>query len=213
MTINFWAGWAKPWTQAQCRDYYVRSPEFTTTTALAELSGNQRSRINRWRSADAAKADDWESAQKAFRAELRQATHDKTIDNVSTDLATLETSHVEAYQLLRECAIAKVRSLKSKIDQAAKGAAMLPGIAVDSMPDEMLKADADAKAQAQAQVVKDTDVQDLRQLSTVIDLAIKGERMILGGEYEDLNNAAAAMTRAGFEIRVPSTKVVIDGLK
>ncbi|MFM2432932.1 MAG: hypothetical protein RLZZ511_4146 [Cyanobacteriota bacterium] len=211
--MNLWDSWPKPWNREQCREYFVRSTAFTTLQALADLSGVARPNLSRWRKADLDGPNDWDVAQAEFRTELRAATHDKTIDNVSTDLATLETSHVEAYQLLRECAIAKVRSLKSKIDQAGKGAAMLPGIAVDSMPDEMVKADADAKVQAQAQVVKDTDVQDLRQLSTVIDLAIKGERMILGGEYEDLNKAVQALTKAGLEVRIPSSKVLVNGLR
>jgi hypothetical protein len=195
---NFWDEWPKPWAREQCRDYYIRRPhDVPTLEQLAQISGVPYGSIKRW------KCPEWASARDEYIEQLRRSTVDKSVEAVATDLAVLEIQHVEAYQLLRQCAMAKVRALKTKIDQAADDAKIVPGIDLESLGD-LGQADREAQATAKAEVVKETDVQDLRQLSGVIDLAIKGERLILGGEYEDLNKAVAAMTRAGLKITAPN---------
>lgn len=194
-----------PWSIEQCRDYYVRRPHSAPTLKqIAAVSGVAYGTLKRW------KCREWEVARDAYIFELRQATTEKTIDKVSTDLAELEVEHVEAYSLLRHCAVAKVRALKAKIDNAAEQAKIVPGVDLTSLGD-LGQADREAEAVAQAEAVKETDVQDLRQLSAVIDLAIKGERMVLCAEYEDLNKAVAALTRAGLEIKVPRDRVAVLG--
>jgi hypothetical protein len=206
--MNFWDSWSKPWNKEQCREYFVRSPAFTTLQALADLSGVARPNLSRWRKNDTGTANDWDAAQSEFRAELRDATHDKTIESLSTSLAVLEVTHAESYATLRECAMAKVNALKVRIEAVAEQAKILPGIAIESLGPEAIKADRQAQATAQGDAIRDGDVLDLQALTNVVDKCVRGERMVLGAEYEDLNKAIAAIVRAGLEVKVPNDKVV-----
>lgn len=205
---NFWEGWSKPWTKEQCRDYYIRSPEYRSDVALAKLAGVSRGGLLKWKKAAAGGEHDWELAQSQFRAELREAVHDKTIESLSTSLAELETAHATAYKTLRECAMAKVNALKTRIDAVAEQAKILPGIAIESLGDEAVKADLQAQATAQGDAIRDSDVLDLQALTNVVDKCIRGERMVLGAEYEDLNKAVAAIVRAGLQVRNRKNEIV-----
>jgi hypothetical protein len=206
--MNFWDSWPKPWNREQCRDYYIRSPEYHSVAAMAKLSTTPRGNIVRWKKEASGGEHDWDEAQAKFRSELQQATHDKTIDALSTTLAQLETDHATAYKTLRECAMAKVNALKARIEAVAEQAKILPGIAIESLGDDAVKADLQAQATAQGEAIRDSDVLDLQALTNVVDKCIRGERMVLGAEYEDLNKAVAAIVRAGLEVKVPDDRVV-----
>jgi hypothetical protein len=206
--MNFWDSWAKPWNREQCREYFVRSPAFTTLQALADLSGVARPNLSRWRKNDVGSANDWDVAQSEFRTELRDATHDKTIESLSTSLAVLEVTHAESYATLRKCAMAKVNALKVRIEAVAEQAKILPGIDIESLGDEAVKADRQAQATAQGDAIRDSDVLDLQALTNVVDKCIRGERMVLGAEYEDLNKAVAAIVRAGLQVRNRKNEIV-----
>jgi hypothetical protein len=73
---------------------------------------------------------------------------------------------------------------------------------------ELAADDREAQAIAQEKATKDAFATDLRQLSAVIDASIKGERMVLGADYADLNKAVAALTRAGLEVRNRNEEIV-----
>ena len=206
--MNFWDDWPKPWNKEQCRDYFVRSPAFTTLQALAELSGIPRPSLSRWRKADESGEHNWDLAQSQFRSELREAVHDKTIESLSGKLAELEVTHADSYATLRKCAMAKVNALKTRIEVVAEQAKLLPGIAIESLGADAVQADRQAQAQAQGEAIRDSDVLDLQALTNVVDKCIRGERMVLGAEYEDLNKAVAAIVRAGLEVKVPDDRVV-----
>jgi hypothetical protein len=206
--MNFWEGWSKPWTKEQCRDYYIRSPEYRSDVALAKLSGVSRGNILRWKKAAASGEHNWDLAQSQFRSELREAVHDKTIDALSDKLAVLEVTHAESYATLRQCAMAKANALKTRIEMVAEQAKLLPGIAIESLGADAVQADRQAQAQAQGEAIRDSDVLDLQALTNVVDKCIRGERMVLGAEYEDLNKAVAAIVRAGLEVKVPDDRVV-----
>lgn len=124
------------------------------------------------------------------------------------NLADLEITHATAYATLRECAMAKVNALKTRIEVVAEQAKLLPGIAIESLGADAVQADRQAQAQAQGEAIRDSDVLDLQALTNVVDKCIRGERMVLGAEYEDLNKAVAAIVRAGLEVKVPDDRVV-----
>lgn len=191
------------WSKDECERRFVQGQK-VTLAALAKLSTVKLSTLKTWSS-----LGKWAEKREAFQAELSAATHVKAIDKLSTDLAQLEIEHVDAYATLRQCAMAKAKALQAKIEIVAKRSGLLPGIDVASLGDESaIEADRAAKATAQGEAIRDSDVLDLQALTNVVDKCIRGERMVLGAEYEDLNKAVAAIVRAGFEVKVPDDRVI-----
>jgi hypothetical protein len=190
------------WSKEECERRFIQG-EKITLPALSKASTVKLSTLKTWST-----KGQWIAKRETFRAELAVATHEKTIDALSTKLADLEITHATAYATIRDCAMAKVNALKVRIDLVAKQAKLMPGIATESLGDEAVQSERQAQATAQGDAIRDSDVLDLQALTNVVDKCIRGERMVLGAEYEDLNKAVAAIVRAGLEVKVPDDRVV-----
>lgn len=192
----------RKWTKDECERRYVHGAKISLN-ALSKESGVNYSTLKSWSS-----GGQWKTKREEFQVDLNQAAREKTIDKLSTDLAQLEIDHVNDYSTLRGCAMAKVKALKARLDRVAEQAKRVDGIDMSSLGEDVVREEAQAQAEAQGDAIRDSDVLDLQALANVVDKCIRGERMVLGAEYEDLNKAVAAITRAGLEVKAPNGKVL-----
>jgi hypothetical protein len=178
---NFWDDWQKPWTNEQCRDRYVRGTRIAFPE-LATLSGCPQGNINRW--ANKHPEGTWKEQRDRYLREKRSQTDlkaiAKTSEKLSDQISDLTVSHFEGYSLLREISLTYLNQISDRL----------------SHPET-------------AEQLAQLNPLALNLWSLIIDRSIKGERAVLGLEYEDLNKAIAAVEKAGFEVRVPPNMTFI----
>jgi hypothetical protein len=106
----------------------------------------------------------------------------KTSEKLSDQISDLAMSQFQGYSLLREISLTYLNQISDRLSHPETAAEQL----------------------AQLNPLA------LNLWSLIIDRSIKGERAVLGLEYEDLNKAIAAVERAGFEVRVPPNMTLLD---
>ncbi|MBE9033127.1 hypothetical protein IQ266_25650 [filamentous cyanobacterium LEGE 11480] len=182
------------WTKEECRTRYVQGAKISFAR-LSGLSAVPLGTLKTW-----TKQERWSKQRNDFQAQVRGKADAKAIDGQSNDLAVLEIEHVSAYSTLRRVAMAKVEAINVRINQAAAEIKLIKGIDTASLGPRAVQEEQDAKAAARGEAVRDHEVVDLQALTNIVDRCIKGERMILGAEYEDLNKAVLALTRQGLRV-------------
>ncbi|MBN8562466.1 MAG: hypothetical protein J0L70_18195 [Leptolyngbya sp. UWPOB_LEPTO1] len=181
----------RKWSEAECQRWFVQGSG--KLTELAQLSNTPYGTLKRW-----CTVGKWVEKRKQFRAELSQQTQTKTIDKSSDVLAEqwskLTIEHLQSFQILRKLAEAKAKLIHNKLE----------ALQVEKEMRRSLGQSADEIESEQAVALDQISIDDISVCTRVIDTCIKGERMVLSMEYQDLNRAAAAIERVGLKIVAPS---------
>lgn len=169
----------KEWTREACRDRYVRG-EKISFRGLFRLTGRTQGTLLNWAKEDP--EGHWneqrERYQSAARAEIDRKTLEKTSEKVSDVLSDLAAEHYRLHKAARQVA-ALYFNTKSRLLAMAQAEGM------ESLVEQLSKLNG----------------KDLNNFSLVLDRHLKGERIATGLEYEDLNKAIAAVTRAGYNVQ------------
>lgn len=169
----------KPWDESKARDRYVRGEQISFRS-LAKISGRHQGTLSRWSKEDP--DGTWDVQRERYHKNLRTATDRKQIQHVSEAIgAEMGKLAYEHYKLHRQ-------------------AGGLAALYIDTRTKLLIE----AQAQGLVALVKkmETVINPItfNYMSQILDRHIKGERVAAGLEYEDLNKAIAAVTRAGFEV-------------
>lgn len=179
------------WSKEQCEQRYVQG-DAISLPSLARLSNVPLGTLKRWSSGHG-----WESLRRAYQEKLASTTRDLTIEKtaeaISDRLSTITSEHLESYQVLREMVMARARRIRDVLRKDLT----LAQLHQEIHSDENLSDDAREKA------MKQLDAQEINTLARTLDLCVRGERLVAGLDYEDLNAAIAAVEKAGFIIHAP----------
>jgi hypothetical protein len=182
------------WSKDECRDRYVRGAKIGLRE-LSNLSGRALSVLAAW-----SREDGWTSQREQYQNTLRTQTDQqaiaKTADKLSDQLSEMAIEHYKSYRGGRRIADFLLQRMTAKIE------------ALESSHPEMREPE--AVRESLQSLIKDSHPAVLNLLTQIIDRCVKGERMVTGAEYEDMNKAIAAVERAGFEVRVPPNMTLLD---
>ncbi len=167
-----------PWSKERCRDRYVHGQKIGLR-ALAVESGVSFKTLTEWSA-----KDDWPGQRKHFQDNLRTETDKKVKSKLSITRAELSIEHFESHRQVRRVAQCLLGIIEDKVQQ------------IQSNHPELV--DPEQLQQTVKQLF--SHVGNINQLSMVIDRAVEGERVAAGLEYEDLQKAAAALRRHGFDV-------------
>jgi hypothetical protein len=192
-----WDEWIAPWTKEQCELRYVEG-ERITIEQLAIAAGIPAPTIRRW-----AAAGKWRTRRDAFQATVREETRDKLADKLSDELGDLlsgaSVEHLEAYRICRRLAMMRGQFLLRKIEPAFRTSTH-PEMAGDGEADPLA---AEAVQAIQAEALQSLNPMELNLVCLIIDRCVRGERLVAGLDYENVNAAIAACEKAGLEVKVP----------
>ncbi|WNZ45225.1 hypothetical protein Q2T42_25900 [Leptolyngbya boryana CZ1] len=172
------------WSQQECEDWFVqaRKPDLNE---LSRLSQVPFSTLKRWRS-----SGEWVRKRSDFQDRVASETREKTIekkaDRMSDLHAQLEAEHLESYGLIRHLAMIRIRQLREK--------ALIQKLEAELSESEM-------KALA-------VSLDELNTCSMIIDRCVKGERLVAGAEYSDLNKAISSIERTGLKVVAPNAETL-----
>jgi hypothetical protein len=179
---NFWDDWQKPWTKEQCRDRYIRGTRISVPE-LVELSGCAEGSIRRWASKDP--DGTWKEQRDLYLAQQRSQTDlkaiAKTSEKLADEISDIVASHFRGYRVLREISMTRLDFINDCLKHPETAGEQMASL----------------------------NPLNINYWSLVFDRSVRGERVALGLEYEDLNKAIAAVERAGFEVRVPPNMTFI----
>ena len=176
-----------PWSKEKCRDRYVHGSKIGLR-ALALESGVSFKTLSEWSA-----KDDWPGQRKHFQDNLRTKTDEKIKSKLSISRAELSIEHFESHRQVRRVAQCLLGIIEDKVQQ------------IQSNHPELV--DPEQLQQTVKQLF--SHVGNINQLSMVIDRAVEGERTVSGAEYEDLQKAANALKRRGFQITVAEGTEII----
>ncbi len=179
----------KGWSREKCRNRYVHGPRIGLR-GLAELSHVPYKTLAGW-SAE----ENWPEQRNQFQGELRTQTDKKVKEKLSMSLAELAIEHFSSYRRVRRIADSLLSQIESKVMQ------------LESNHPELV--DPEQIKESLRELFEVSNVTNINQLSLILDRAIQGERTVSGAEYEDLQKAANALKRRGFQITVAEGTEVI----
>jgi hypothetical protein len=184
------------WSKDECRDRYVRGAKIGLRE-LSHLSGRALSVLAKW-----SQQENWTSQREQYQNNLRSQTDQqaiaKTADKLSDQLSEMAIEHYHSYRGGRRIADFLLQRMTAKIE------------ALESSHPEMREPE--ALRESLQSLIKDSNPAVLNQLTQAIDRCVKGERTVLGLEYEDLNKAIAAVEKAGLEVRIPPNVTFIQDI-
>lgn len=172
----------KGWSREECRDRYVRGPRIGLR-ALAELSGVPFQTLGVWSRQDA-----WPEQRRQFQDSVKTLSDKKVREQIASQAVKLSVEHLSSYSRVRRIADCLLRQIESKVIRLESSH---PELADPEIVKEQLK-----------ELMEVSNIGNINLLSLVLDRAIQGERNISGAEYEDLQKAANALKRRGFQITV-----------
>uniref|UniRef100_B8HN10 Uncharacterized protein n=1 Tax=Cyanothece sp. (strain PCC 7425 / ATCC 29141) TaxID=395961 RepID=B8HN10_CYAP4 len=185
------------WSREECRNRYVRG-EKISLRELSRLSSRALGLLGRW-----CKEDGWTEQREQYQTEQRSEIDKKTIERTSSKisefLSELSLEHAQAYRTPRRIAEFILRQVESKIE------------ALESTHPEMQ--DPDALRESLKALIQDSHPATLNLLSQVIDRCVRGERMVSGAEYDDINKAIERIERTGLEVYLPDDYQQYDAAK
>jgi hypothetical protein len=182
---------SKKWSKEQAERRYIEGDRITLE-ALAALSGVPISTIKRWSAAGG-----WEQQraiyQDGLQGDIRAKTADKLSEELSGLLSQLSQEHMEAYQTVRRIVTAKAKRLLEVLSKDLTLAQLHQQISADpSIPEELRE-----------KAMKQFDTGEIGHMARTLDICIRGERLVAGLDYENVNAAIAACEKAGLEVKVP----------
>ncbi|MGL4620017.1 MAG: hypothetical protein ACRCZS_13300 [Chroococcidiopsis sp.] len=185
MTQEFWKKWKeKPWVLEQCRDRYVRGLTISIA-ALSVESGVVKRTLERW-----SKREDWVEQRRQYQALMSASTDQKSIEKtsekLSDEISLLATEHFKAHKSVRRLAEIYLNFTTTRIEQKLEN--------VKSNPEYL-----EAELKSISPVV-------LNFWSLILDRSVKGERVAIGMDYEDVNKAIATLTSLGYVITDPTAQ-------
>jgi hypothetical protein len=179
---DFWEKFKRPWSQQQCRDRYVRGPKINYRQ-LGEQAGRPIGTLGRWSSADS--GGSWEQQREQYQASLRTAADEKAIEKTSERLgeqvSNLAVEHFTLHKKIRQLASIYLDYTLSKLSTSH------PEILEDEIPK--------------------LNAANINFWSLAVDRSVKGERIATGMEYDDLNNAIAAVEKAGYKVFATESQI------
>lgn len=186
----------KRWSKSECLLRYI-SGDRITLKALSELSGVPESTLKKWSAGSNGEAP-WYQQRQEFFASVESKARDKSAATLSDVLADqmneMAIAHFETYKMCREVATLKLRFILEHLQQAHKPI---------QHPELSESEKANMEDQMKAASLEKLNLSALNILSIVVDRAIRGERMSLGMEYDDINKAIAAVERTGLQVIIP----------
>jgi hypothetical protein len=186
------------WSEAECQRWFIQTPK-GKLEQLEKLSGVPYNTLRSWR-----QKGGWVEKRKQFQADLFAQTEQKTLDKASDQMseqwAKLTIEHLEGFQLCRKIALLKAKHIQSELEK----------LQVEETMRRSIGADVEDVEQQQAEKLARICLDDLAVCSQVIDRCVKGERLVLAMEYQDLNRAIAAIERTGLRVVAPSDSPIVN---
>jgi hypothetical protein len=182
---------SKKWSKEQAERRYVQGDR-VTLEALAALSGVSVSTLKRWSAAGG-----WEQQRTIYQdnlqGDIRAKTADKLSDELSSLLSHLSHEHLEAYQTVRRIVTAKAKRLLEVLAKDLTLAQLHQEISADpNIPEELRE-----------KAMRQFDTGEIGHMARTLDICVRGERLVAGLDYENVNAAIAACEKAGLEVKVP----------
>lgn len=182
----------KKWNRKECEDRYIQGAAISLE-ALAKLSKVGSSTLKRWSS-----AGDWPRLRREYQDGLavngRAKASEKITEDVAELLSGLSQQHLEAYQIIRQIAMAKARRVLEVLSKDLTLAQI----------HQEIESDASLSDEIREKAMKQLDSGEINTLCRTIDLCVRGERLVAGLEYENINAAIAACEKVGFEVKMPA---------
>jgi hypothetical protein len=118
--VKDWDTLQKPWSREDCRDRYVIGDKIGLRK-LAEISGLDQRRIERWSS-----ADNWPENRRQFLGTVSAKTQESVSDAIAEKASAVIERHYEAFKELESLALSLITLSQQCADQLATAGAVDP---------------------------------------------------------------------------------------